>query len=133
MRLRLREDPREWQKFTAASLLALAILATVLWRRQILTVAHLRVIVGILCVTEVFCLIRPHWSRHFYRGGMTLLSAISHCVSLILLVVVFATVLTPLGWVLRLLGKDPLKLKRNSSATSYWQPSKGEGSFDREF
>jgi hypothetical protein len=38
----------------------------------------------------------------------------------ILLVIVFVVVVTPLGLLLRLFGSDPLRLKRDPKAASYW-------------
>jgi hypothetical protein len=39
----------------------------------------------------------------------------------LILALVFLGVLTPLGWLLRLTGKDLLRLKRDPKAASYWQ------------
>lgn len=38
----------------------------------------------------------------------------------IVLAFVFYAVMTPIGLMLRALGKDPLRLRRNKSAVSYW-------------
>jgi hypothetical protein len=48
-------------------------------------------------------------------------------VSPIALGVLFYGVLTPIGVVMRLTGKDPLRLKLDSSARSYWIPRKPPG------
>jgi predicted membrane metal-binding protein len=34
----------------------------------------------------------------------------------------FFVVFTPMGFIMRLAGKDPLKLKRDAAAPSYWSP-----------
>jgi len=34
----------------------------------------------------------------------------------------FFVVFTPMGFIMRLAGKDPLKLKRDSAASTYWSP-----------
>ena len=41
--------------------------------------------------------------------------------------IVFYGVMTPLGSLMRLAGKDPLRLKRDSSAASYWIPREPPG------
>jgi len=38
----------------------------------------------------------------------------------LILAVVFFVVLTPLGLLLRAVGRDPLKLRRDSSVKSFW-------------
>jgi hypothetical protein len=35
---------------------------------------------------------------------------------------VFVTTVVPIGLVMRALGKDPLRLRRDSDAASYWIP-----------
>jgi hypothetical protein len=38
----------------------------------------------------------------------------------IVLALIFYAVVTPIGVVLRALGRDPLRLRRNAAADSYW-------------
>jgi hypothetical protein len=133
MRLKLKEDPREWQKFTAAMAVLLALVAVSLYKRRICSPAAMSSIVIGLSLAMLLCLIRPQWYRPFYRAGMTLFGIIGHGMSLVLLAVVFLCVLTPLGLLARLLGKNLLLLKRNPGTTTYWRSSKADDHFDREF
>ena len=41
--------------------------------------------------------------------------------------VLFFLVFTPAAWILKLSGKDPLRLARDPSAASYWLPREPEG------
>jgi hypothetical protein len=41
--------------------------------------------------------------------------------------------IAPFGILLRLIGKDPLRLKRSPHSTSYWRPARQGGSLDRSF
>jgi len=41
-------------------------------------------------------------------------------VSSVLMAVIFYGVITPLAWVLRRAGQDPLRLRFDSAAASYW-------------
>jgi hypothetical protein len=133
MRLKLKEDPREWQKFTAATAVLLTLVAFSLWKRQIISPAVFGLVGFALAGAILLCLIRPRWYRPFYRAGMTVFGVIGQGMSLVLLVVVFLCVLTPLGLLARLLGKNLLLVKRNPGATTYWQPAKMDEHFDREF
>ena len=51
----------------------------------------------------------------------------------LLLTVLFLLLVTPLGLLLRLLGKDLLELKRRPDAASYWHVAKKPGPLDRMF
>lgn len=133
MRLKLKENPREWQKFTAAMAVVLGVVTVLLWKRRIIPQVALIVILALLSLALLLCLIRPRWFRLFYRAGMTLSTAIGHVVSTILLAMFFLLVLTPIGIIARLLGKDLLKTRRDLHATTYWRQAKLNNQFDREF
>lgn len=62
-------------------------------------------------------------NRLWTRLGVLL----SHIVSPIALGVLYYVALTPVGIVMRLTGKDPLRLKRDVGADSYWIPRKPPG------
>jgi len=133
MRPKLKENPREWLKFTLAMTVALAILSTLLWRKKHFSATILFGVLAVLAMVALLCLARPTLFRPFYRAGMTVGFYIGQVVGRILLTIFFFIVLTPFGLVLRLLGKDLLKMKRNRGASSYWQPSKKFGHLDRQF
>jgi hypothetical protein len=133
MRIKLKEDQREWQKFTAAVAVLLSLLAVSLWKRQIVPTLILGVMLTFLALALLVCLVRPRWFRPLYRAGMTFGSATGQVVGVILLAVFFLLVLTPVAWIVRLLGKDPLKLKKDVQATTYWLSAKPNEHFDREF
>jgi hypothetical protein len=58
---------------------------------------------------------------------------VGHVVAQIILVMLFAFVVTPLGLLLRVCGKDLLRLKKGREAVSYWTPSRESGPLDRMF
>lgn len=45
----------------------------------------------------------------------------------------FIFVLTPIGWILRLAGKDPLQLKPRPDAATFWRSSKDSNPLDTLF
>jgi ABC-type xylose transport system permease subunit len=132
MRPKLKENPREWLKFTLSFSVALAIVATLLWQRGTLGMPAFLAVVAVLVVADLFCLARPAWFRGVYRAGMTVSFYLGQVVGRVLLSVFFFCLLTPLGLLLRLMGKDLLKLKKPPS-DSYWQPAKPAGELDRQF
>jgi hypothetical protein len=63
---------------------------------------------------------------------MTVSFHIGQVMGRILLTVLFVIVVTPMGLLLRLFGKDLLQLKRRPT-TSYWRAAKNANQFDRMF
>ncbi|MBI2949350.1 MAG: hypothetical protein HYY23_17045 [Verrucomicrobia bacterium] len=43
-----------------------------------------------------------------------------HLVSPVILGILFYAVFTPMGWILRWLGKDPMRMTPDKNASSYW-------------
>jgi len=52
---------------------------------------------------------------------------LSKVVSPVVLMVLFYATVTPIGVLMRWTGKDPLRLRRNSAAASYWIPREPPG------
>jgi hypothetical protein len=133
MKLKLKEEPKEWRKAAWMSTLGLALLSSLLrWRRVLPSAAW----VWILCVLVALALaaaIRPRWFRGYYRFSAKLGFVLSQTAGLAVLALFFFIVITPLGVVLRLLGKDPLRLRRPVGAKSYWSEVRGKSSLDRLF
>ena len=132
MKLKLKENPREWQKFTASVSVLLSFAVWILNARRLLPVPLWAawMVPGMLVVV---CLARPRLFRGFYRIGMTVGFFIGQTVGQVLLVLLFVALLTPTGWLLRLMGKDLLKLKRPVDAQTYWCEPKKNLDFDRQF
>ena len=69
----------------------------------------------------LFYALRP-LQRPFYLGWVYATLPIGLTVSFTLLGVVYFLVLTPIAWVLRLLGRDALALRYDDKLSSYWTP-----------
>ncbi|MCB1056489.1 MAG: hypothetical protein KDD11_13385 [Acidobacteria bacterium] len=64
----------------------------------------------------------PEVVRRLYVGLSIAGWPIGWVVSHLLLAVVYFLILTPLGWLLRLLGRTPQEHRPDRSAASYWTP-----------
>jgi hypothetical protein len=77
-------------------------------------------------------MLRP-LNKAWFRLGLLL----NHVVSPVVLGVLYVVAFVPMGLFLRAAGKDPLRLKRNSAADSYWitrdPPGPAPGSMRRQF
>jgi hypothetical protein len=71
--------------------------------------------VALLCSLLKFSL----WMR-FFRVWMKLAHVLGWIVTRLILSALFFAVLTPLGWVMRLLGKAPLDLVWRDGKPTYW-------------
>lgn len=133
MRPKLKENPREWRRFALSSTAAAALFtALMLYRGKVapLTASTVLAVLGAVALTAWF---RPAGFRSFYRVGMTIGAAIGHVMGRILLTLFFLLALTPMALVFRVLGKDPLSLRWDRSAETYWRTAKPYGDLDRSF
>ena len=56
-----------------------------------------------------------------HRGWMALAEGLSFVMTRVILFIVFFLIVTPIGWIRRALGGDPLR-RRAAPAPSYWEP-----------
>jgi hypothetical protein len=77
--------------------------------------------------------LRPRTFRPVYVVWMALVLPIGWTVSHLLLMVVYYTVLTPIGLLMKLVGYDPLERRMDPAATSYWASHDPEASPARYF
>ncbi len=133
MKLRFSENPREWRKQALLTALGLAIVSSVLYWRHVIARWIWLGVLAAMCVGGWCALARPRWFRGYYRLSMRLGFAISQFIGRVVLLGVFIFIVTPLGWLLRLAGKDALQLKRPHNASTYWQSAKEAGPLDRLF
>jgi hypothetical protein len=133
MKLNFKEDPKEWRKSTLLTALGLAILSSLLrWRKHLPANVWYGVL-ALLAVVAVCTVLRPRWFRGWYRLSLRLGFYSSQFIGRCVLILFFIFIITPLGLMLRLAGKDPLQLKRPDSVTTYWHPSKDCSPLDRLF
>jgi hypothetical protein len=132
MKLKLKEEPKEWLKFTAVMAGAAALVFFVLMHRRIVGREVAIAVWTSLAGGVLVCVWKPAWFRRFYRLGMTASFHVGQVVGAILLTVFFTFLLTPLGLFLRLAGKDLLATRRRKVGT-YWSRPRPPGSFDRQF
>ena len=133
MKLRLKEDPREWRKSTLFTVGGLALVVSVLRWRHVLTQRTWLIWLAALAFIALSAWAMPRLFRGYYRFSTRAGYWSSLVVARIVLALVFALLLTPLAFLFRLMGKDSLHLKRHSETASYWQTAKPTSPLDREF
>ncbi len=133
MRLILKEEPKEWRKQALLTVLGLAIISSLLfWRHHLPRNAAFAVYAALLIVA-VCAVAVPVLFRGYYRFAMRAGFYFSLVFGRVVLAAFFIFVITPLGIILRLSGKDALRLKRPAKAQSYWQDGKDFSPLDTIF
>ena len=133
MRLKLKEEPKEWRKAGLSLAVGLTILSSLLrWRHVLTKGIWLAALAGLLLVA-LAAWTHPRWFRGWYRVTTRLAFWIGRCVGLVAMVLAFYLIFTPASLVLRLLKKDTLKLKRDPKAASYWTDAKENTPLERLF
>ena len=133
MKLTYQEDPKAWRKSALLTALGLAIISSLLRWRKHLPVNVWCALLALLGVVAVCAVLQPRWFRGWYRLSLRLGFYSSQFIGRCVLLVFFISIVTPLGWLLRLMGKDPLQLKRPPDAATYWQKSKDASPLDQLF
>ncbi len=75
----------------------------------------------------------PNAIRWFYVGWMVLVFPVGWLVSHTVLGFVYFLLITPIGFLRRLIGGDPLKRKIDPEAESYWEPLEKDHSKESYF
>ena len=89
------------------------------------------------CIFFVLALIWPHALSRLNRIWMNIGLLLNNVVSPVALGIIFYLTILPVGLMIRILGKDPLRLKYAPSVQSYWirrePPGPDPKTLDRQF
>ena len=77
-------------------------------------------------ILAVAC-VRPAWLHSFNRLWTKLGLLLGRVVTPVVTGLLFYLIVTPVGFLVRLLGKDPLRLARDAQAATYWIERKPPG------
>ena len=83
-------------------------------------------------ITALGCFV-PTLRRPLWIGWMCAAYPMGWIVSHLLLAAIFYLVVTPVGIVMRLVGRDPLRRTMDRSASTYWIPHTSETDVSRYF
>jgi hypothetical protein len=92
----------------------------IIWRSGGAPGAERLWIPGAGCLLAVVGRFLPRILRPVYRLWMMLAVVLGFVMTRIILGIVFICVVTPIGIVMRMLGRDPLRKHPDASADSYW-------------
>jgi hypothetical protein len=133
MKLKYKEDPREWRKSALLTLLGVGLLSSLLRWRHFFSATVWLSLLGGAGGCALLAILKPTWFRGYYRLSLRLGFYSSQFLGRCVLALFFFLILTPLGIILRLAGKDPLQLRPHKKVASYWQDAKASTDLDRLF
>ncbi len=115
----LKTGPRELRKFGLVVGAVLAALGLLLWARG--RGYYLYLLAPGLALLLLGAAV-PRTLKHIYIAWMALAIGLGFVVSNVILILFFFLVITPIGLVARLFGKDFLRLKLDTQTSTYWLP-----------
>lgn len=124
---------KELRNFGIISLIASAILSLLLYLLKDLAIQWILVITGAGFAIFLCSLISAKLTRIIYLALILITFPIGWMISFILMAIFYFLILTPLGLVFRLMGRDPLRRKFDPKAKSYWLSRKPADTIDRYF
>lgn len=133
MKLRLSEKPRDWRVFGLSLAASLTLVLIFLgWRGTLrpMSAAGLALVPAGLVL---LALAAPRALRPVYRAGMRVGFVLGVVMGRVMLALLFVLVVTPLGLLLRALGKDLLRQRRPRTGETCWRPARRRGELDRLF
>jgi hypothetical protein len=130
MKLQFKEAPKEWRKITLLGLIGPSVLLGLLRWRGVVSWKFLAAALVVFALVGVCACLRPRWFRSYYRFATRVGFHTVQLFGRVVLTAVFFLILVPIGWGLRLLGKDLLQLKSSRNSPSFWRPARQDGSLD---
>jgi len=126
-------SPRQVRQFAffALPVFCLLLAAIAVYRFDSWPLGWALAAVGVASV--VLGMVRPRWMRLAFIGWMWAAFPIGWLVSHALLAVIFYLVMTPIGWMLRIVGHDPLARSFDPRAETYWVPRSQQSDPSRYF
>lgn len=113
----LNADKRQLRSFGITLGLALLIISAVLYWRDLPGVALVAGVGGLMLLTG---LVMPKILVSLYVPWMSLALVLGFIMTRVLLSIIFVFLFIPIGFLMRALGKDPLRRTLDADAKTYW-------------
>jgi hypothetical protein len=128
-----RPDRKELRYFGIIALIASVVISLLLYILKDLEIKWILIVCTVGFTIFLISLISGKMTRLIYLGLVLVTLPIGWMVSLILLAAFYFLILTPIGFIFRLIGRDLLCRKFDSATDSYWLPRRPPDSHDRYF
>jgi hypothetical protein len=133
MKLKFREGSKGRRKSALLVALGLVIVSLMLHTRRHVPTNVWNALLLALSLFVVYAWLQPRWFLDCCRLSSRLVLCSGQFIGCCVLAMFFIFILTPMGWFLRLMGQDPLQLKRPHNASTYWHQAKDAGPLNRPY
>jgi Saxitoxin biosynthesis operon protein SxtJ len=123
---------KELRTFGLCALAFLALVGWVVFRRSG-SIPLGAAVAGVGIVTAALALMAPKSLRPVWIVLMVVNYPIGWVVTHVVVAVIFYLVVTPVGVIMRLSGRDPMERAFDRAAKSYWKPRRSDPGSDRYF
>jgi hypothetical protein len=128
LKINLKPSTKQLRQFGYIAVVALSILAAVAFFKNGLlgfdfgesTPLISGMLLGAGLLLGSFSLVAPHLNRYPFLFLTFITYPIGFCLSYVIMIFLFYGVITPVGLLLRLVGRDPLQRRFEPDAPTYW-------------
>lgn len=132
--LNLRPDDRTLRQFGFIALVGFGFLAAIAWYEVLIFSFGLGaarpivagVFAGLAGLAALFSLVYPKANLPIYLGLTIVAFPIGFVLSYVIMGTLFFLIITPVGLIMKILGRDPMHRKFEPEATTYWVAAQGE-------
>jgi hypothetical protein len=127
---------KQLQSFGKIALVASSVISLLLYLLKGVAIQWVMIILAFGFIIFVISMISLKLTKMIYLGMILVTLPIGFVVSFILLAAFYFLLLAPLGFIFRLIGRDPLYRKFDPNVKSYWlsrQPPKGPEQYFHQF
>jgi hypothetical protein len=114
----IKEDKRSLRKFGLTVGIVLLLIGVVLYLFSKPSFVYFG---GIGLLLTLFGIALPNLLRPINKVWMTLAIVLGWIMSRVILSILFYLIITPIGFFLKIIGKNPLNLKQDNSLSTYWE------------
>lgn len=124
----MKKSTKDLRKFGITMAVGLGVIAGIVWWRE---KEAWRLLSGLAGLFLVVSLVAPRLLLPIEWAWMRLAHGLGAVMTVVLVTVTFFIAITPLGLLLRLLGKDLLNIRFDPTRRSYWIPVESDGPHSR--
>jgi len=128
LQINLKPSTKQLRQFGYIAVVALSIIATLAYLKKGLlgidfgesTPLVAGFLLGTGLLLGLFSILAPGLNRYPFLALTFITYPIGFCLSYVIMIFLFYGVITPVGLILRLVGRDPLQRRFDKGAASYW-------------
>ncbi len=131
--LNLNPSKKELRLFAVLQVVFFAVLSFLLWRRGSISPSTIIGIIGTSATVGATGFVFVPLMRVVYIGWMIAVFPIGWAISHAVMAIVYFAVFMPVGWIIKISGRDSIRRRFDRDAKTYWRPRNGKIETKRYF